>query len=73
VDFLTLHNQVRSMDIAEYKKLHSLYGIKDANGELSLSDERKFHRLRRRCETDLLDAADVICTTCIASADKRLK
>ena len=61
------------MDVAEYKKLHDLFAIKDDCGELSIADDRKFHRLRRRCEIDLLYAADVICTTCIASADRRLK
>ena len=73
MEYLTLHNQVRSLNVAEYKKLHSLYNLKAETGELSLSDERKFQRLRRRGEIDLLDSADVICTTCIASADRRLR
>lgn len=39
VEFLTLHNQVRSLDIPQYENLQRLYQLLDDQGELSGKDE----------------------------------
>ena len=41
-------------------------------GELSLTDERKLRSLQRSAERELLQAADVVCTTCAGAGDPRL-
>lgn len=73
IEFLTLHNQVRSLDIPQYENLQRLYQLLDDQGELSGKDEQAFIRLRDDAEKDILDSADVICATCSGSADGRLK
>jgi regulator of nonsense transcripts 1 len=73
VEFLTLHNQVRSLDIEEYNKLQKYYAILDETGELQPKDEKEFKQLREDAEYDILETADVICATCITSGDQRLR
>lgn len=71
VGFLALHNQIRSMEgNSEFQKLQQL---KDETGELSVSDERRYRRLKSACENKLLRAADVICCTCIGAGHARLE
>ncbi|CAF1555143.1 unnamed protein product [Adineta steineri] len=70
VSFLALHNQVRNLESEpELKKLQQL---KDETGELSSADEKRYRTLKRKCESDLLRNADVICCTCVGSGDPRL-
>lgn len=70
VSFLALHNQIRNMDMStELKKLQQL---KDETGELSSSDEKRYRMLKKQAEKELLDAADVICCTCVGAGDPRL-
>lgn len=70
VSFLALHNQIRNMDMStELKKLQQL---KDETGELSSGDEKRFRMLKKQAEKELLDAADVICCTCVGAGDPRL-
>ncbi|XP_022697814.1 regulator of nonsense transcripts 1-like isoform X2 [Varroa jacobsoni] len=75
VSFLALHNQVRNMEanasqhVSELKKLQQL---KDETGELSSADEKRYRTLKRLCERELLEAADVICCTCVGAGDPRL-
>ncbi|XP_028967713.1 regulator of nonsense transcripts 1 [Galendromus occidentalis] len=75
VSFLALHNQVRNMEvnasqhISELKKLQQL---KDETGELSSADEKRYRILKRLCERELLEAADVICCTCVGAGDPRI-
>ncbi|EDQ92857.1 uncharacterized protein MONBRDRAFT_650, partial [Monosiga brevicollis MX1] len=70
VSFLSLHNQVRTMKgHPEYQKLLKL---KDAVGELSEADEKRFRTLQRIIEQELLRSADVICCTCAAAGDRRV-
>ena len=45
----------------------------DETGELAGKDEAIFMRMRDEAEKEILQNADVICTTCIGSADKRLQ
>lgn len=70
VSFLALHNQIRNMETnSELKKLQQL---KDETGELSSADEKRYRSLKRNTENQLLEAADVICCTCVGAGDIRL-
>ncbi|KAH8409220.1 hypothetical protein KR009_010835 [Drosophila setifemur] len=70
VSFLALHNQIRNMETnTELKKLQQL---KDETGELSSADEKRYRSLKRALENQLLEAADVICCTCVGAGDGRL-
>jgi len=73
VDFLTLHHQVRHLDTPDHQELQKLLTLKDDVGELSHSDEKKFKQLQTATERELLQAADVICTTCVGAGDPRLQ
>ncbi|KAM7349984.1 upf1 RNA helicase [Cochliomyia hominivorax] len=71
VSFLALHNQIRNMETnIELKKLQQL---KDETGELSSADEKRYRILKRTAENQLLEAADVICCTCVGAGDARLQ
>ncbi|KAK3209935.1 hypothetical protein GRF29_44g1117402 [Pseudopithomyces chartarum] len=70
VNFLSLHEQVRMNDTnVELNKLNQL---KSDVGELSSQDEKKFKQLTRAAEREILNAADVICCTCVGAGDPRL-
>ncbi|WWC65248.1 uncharacterized protein I303_107865 [Kwoniella dejecticola CBS 10117] len=70
VAFLSLHSQVANADT--HPELQKLIQLRNDQGELSQSDERKYKSLVRACEKDILNAADVICTTCVGAGDPRL-
>ncbi|XP_008786216.2 regulator of nonsense transcripts 1 homolog isoform X1 [Phoenix dactylifera] len=72
VEHLTLHYQVRHLDTSEKSELHMLQQLKDEQGELSSSDEKKFKALKRATEREILQNADVICCTCVGAGDPRL-
>lgn len=72
VDHLSLHYQVRHVDDREESELNKLMKLRDEAGELSDRDDRRLRSLRRATERELLDAADVICTTCTTAGDPRL-
>lgn len=75
VSYLTLHEQVAALASSGAKgqsELGKLIRLKNEQGELSSSDERKFKTLTRACEKELLHAADVICATCVGCGDPRL-
>lgn len=55
-----------------YGDLGKLALLKAEQGELSSSDEKRFKTLRRQCERELLQNADVICCTCVGAGDARL-
>lgn len=69
VGALTLHAQVQEVDNVEFKQLQKL---RDEVGELSTNDENRYQHLKKGIERGILDASDVICTTCVAAADTRL-
>jgi len=70
VAFLALHNQIRgAAGAAELQKLQQL---KDETGELSVADEKRYRTLKKQCERDLLQSADVVCCTCVGAGDPRL-
>ncbi|XP_021308583.1 regulator of nonsense transcripts 1 homolog isoform X1 [Sorghum bicolor] len=72
VEHLTLHYQVRHLDTSEKSELHKLQQLKDEQGELSSSDEKKYKALKRATEREILQSADVICCTCVGAGDPRL-
>ncbi|RUS31224.1 hypothetical protein BC938DRAFT_478225 [Jimgerdemannia flammicorona] len=70
VSFLTLHEQVHNNDTNV--ELQKLIQLKQEQGELSASDEKKYKMLKRACEREILTNADVICCTCVGAGDPRL-
>ncbi|GJN07394.1 hypothetical protein PR202_ga25222 [Eleusine coracana subsp. coracana] len=72
VEHLTLHYQVRHLDTSDKSELHKLQQLKDEQGELSSSDEKKYKALKRATEREILQSADVICCTCVGAGDPRL-
>mmetsp|Transcript_36703 Transcript_36703/g.80318 ORF Transcript_36703/g.80318 Transcript_36703/m.80318 type:complete len:1068 (+) Transcript_36703:116-3319(+) len=70
IDHLCLHVMTPLAAGDEFNKLQRL---KDEVGELSDRDQRKWRSLRSRTEREILQAADVICCTCVGSGDPRLK
>ena len=68
VEYLCLHKMVPDAN-PEVKKLMQL---RDEMGTLSDSDQRRFLRLQRETELDILNLADVICCTCATAGDARL-
>jgi regulator of nonsense transcripts 1 len=70
VDHLCLHVMTPLAAGDEFQKLQRL---KDEIGELSNSDQKKYRSLRNKCEREILQAADVICCTCVGAGDPRLK
>lgn len=72
VDHLTLHTMVRNLDTVDKAELRKLQLLKDEIGDLTASDARRYRQLRSQAERDVLQAADVICTTCVGAGDPRL-
>ncbi|XP_077244900.1 regulator of nonsense transcripts 1 homolog [Tasmannia lanceolata] len=72
VEHLTLHYQVRHLDTSDKSELHKLQQLKDEQGELSSSDEKKYKALKRATEREISQSADVICCTCVGAGDPRL-
>lgn len=72
VEHLSLHAMVKSLDSPDKADLRKLMQLKDDQGELSSQDEKRFKALKRQAERELLQAADVICTTCVGAGDPRL-
>jgi len=70
VDHLCLHVMVPQAAGDEFSKLQRL---KTEIGDLSERDQKKYRSLRNRTEREILQAADVICCTCVGAGDPRLK
>ncbi|CAG0889384.1 unnamed protein product [Cyprideis torosa] len=71
VSFLALHNQVNKLEAnSELMKLNML---REETGELSASDDKRYRLLKRNAEREILEAADVICCTCVGAGDPRLQ
>lgn len=65
--FLSLHNQIRELSKEVSTELSKLQQLKDETGELSMSDERRYIILKKKVEKQILEAADVICCTCVSA------
>lgn len=70
VDHLCLHIITPLAAGEEFNKLQRL---KTEVGELTERDQKKYRALRNRTEREILQAADVICCTCVGAGDPRLK
>lgn len=70
VDHLCLHIMIPLAAGGEFTKLQML---KNEVGELTDRDQKKYMALRTRTEREILQAADVICCTCVGAGDPRLK
>ena len=70
VDHLCLHVMTPLAAGDEFNKLKRL---KAEVGELTDRDQRKFKTLQNRTEKEILQAADVICCTCVGAGDPRLQ
>lgn len=70
VDHLCLHVMT---PLAANDELQKLQRLRDEIGELSNSDQKKYRSLRNKTEREILQAADVICCTCVGAGDPRLK
>lgn len=70
VQHLSLHKQV---SVSAKGPLKKLLQLKEELGELNEADSRQFKKLMREKEAKLLDKADIICCTCVAAGDYRLK
>ena len=57
---------------SSYPELRKLQKLKDKQGELSVTDEKRYSSLKRQLEKELLKSADVICCTCVSAGDPRL-
>ena len=63
---------IRSLNEPSKQELHKLQRLKDELGGLQAKDESKYRSLKRSTEREILQAADVICCTCIGAGDPRL-
>ena len=73
VDFLALHEQIRSLNAGPWRRLADLFRLLDEQSELSKEDDEAFQALKERAEQRILKAADVVCTTCIGAFDRRMR
>ena len=71
VDHLTLHVMVKNLaiDTPEKKELRKFQLLKDELGDLTTADARRYRQLRIQAEREVLQAADVICTTCVGAGE----
>ncbi|VDD79775.1 unnamed protein product [Mesocestoides corti] len=67
---LMLHTQAQN--VKGHTELRKLQQLKDEAGELSQEDENRYRMLKRQLERDILEAADVVCCTCVTAGDARL-
>ena len=72
VEHLTLHYQVANIGGPTHKSFQKLQQLKNELGELSAGDEKKYRAAQKKLEREILENADVICTTCVGAGDPRL-
>lgn len=60
------------MELPERHELRKLQQLKEEAGEMTAADERKLRGLQRATEKEILQAADVVCVTCVGAGDLRL-
>jgi regulator of nonsense transcripts 1 len=57
----------------QFAKMQSLVTLKEEQGELSEKDEKTLKELKQQAEDEIIKGADVICTTCVAAFDRRIR
>nr|CAD7443654.1 unnamed protein product [Timema bartmani] len=73
VDQLTEKIHRTGLKVVSNTELQKLQQLKDETGELSSVDEKRYRMLKKSSEKELLEAADVICCTCVGAGDPRLQ
>ena len=73
IDFLSLHQQVKDLDVPEFAELRRFIEKREKMGILSNDEEISFKKLRIKAENMLLSKAEVISCTCSGTFDPRLK
>ncbi len=63
---------MRNLQLPERHELRKLQQLKEEAGEMTAADERKLRGLQRATEREILQAADVVCVTCVGAGDLRL-
>ena len=53
--------------------MQDLFNKKEENGEINEKEDKILKDLIRQAEEEILRNAEVICTTCVAASDRRLK
>ena len=72
VDHLSLHTMVNNLDSPDKAELRKFQQLKEELGDLTAQDARQYRKLRQAAEREILEAADVICTTCVGAGDPRI-
>jgi regulator of nonsense transcripts 1 len=72
IEHLTLHSQVANVGGPTHKAFQKLQQLKNELGELSAGDEKKYRLAQKKLEREILENADVICTTAVGAGDPRL-
>jgi len=67
VDHLSLHTIVRNLDGPDKVELRKYQRLRDELGDLTPMDLKKYLKLRAAAEKEVLQAAEVICTTCVGA------
>jgi len=73
IDYLTLHEQVKQLKKGSYKAMQDMIARKEEFGFLPEREEEQLKNMKRQAENEILRSAEVICTTCVAAFDRRLK
>jgi hypothetical protein len=63
---------VKNLDGPDKTELRKYQTLKDELGELTAQDASRYRQLRTAAEKEILQAADVICCTCVGAGDPRL-
>lgn len=64
---------MRHLELPDRSDLRKLQQLREEQGELAAPDERRLRLLQRATERELLQAADVVCVTCVGAGDPRLQ
>ncbi|CBZ51254.1 putative regulator of nonsense transcripts UPF1 [Neospora caninum Liverpool] len=73
MEHLALHKKVLELKTAGSDEMAKYLQLKEQTGELAAADERRLRLLISRAEMEILQTADVICTTCVGAGDNRLQ
>ncbi|KFH05858.1 RNA helicase (UPF2 interacting domain) protein [Toxoplasma gondii MAS] len=73
VENLALHKKVLELKTGSSDEMAKYIQLKEQTGELAAADERRLRLLISRAEMEILQTADVICTTCVGAGDNRLQ
>mmetsp|Transcript_17356 Transcript_17356/g.31283 ORF Transcript_17356/g.31283 Transcript_17356/m.31283 type:complete len:854 (+) Transcript_17356:3455-6016(+) len=73
VEHLTLHQQLKEISGAKFKRLHELLQKREQSGDLDKSEEDMLAKLILEGEAHIINKASVVCCTCAGAFDRRLR